>query len=141
MKEYDFWLTKLDGDGAPVWGHSIPGAEDNQAQCGGRWGENGEWGAAVRETEDGGFVMLGASCRGHDLVLIKADAEGGRVWERLYLAPSDADEWNPDGIVANDLLLDDDGGFLLVGSVVRAGERRADAWIIKTDAEGNVGAP
>ena len=63
----DIWLVKTDRSGNKVWDRTFGGIHD-------------DWGSSVRQTSDGGYVVLGATnsddeSRG-DVVLIKTDADG-----------------------------------------------------------------
>ncbi|UCD37808.1 MAG: hypothetical protein JSW54_13465, partial [Fidelibacterota bacterium] len=117
--ESDIWLIKLQPNGRTVWTHTYGGSE---------W----DWGNAVYELADGGFVIVGTTLSfgvgSSDLWLIKTDAEGNQIWNRTY-GGHDLDF----GLAAQ---ITSDGGFILVGKTHSFGAGASDLWLIKTDANG-----
>jgi len=79
----DYWMTKLDANGSLLWQKSIGGSDDDQA-------------AAVRQTDDGGYLVAGSSRsadgdatsghtgRGYDYWIVKTDASGTIMWQQIY---------------------------------------------------------
>ncbi|HSD58493.1 MAG TPA: hypothetical protein VLB04_09955, partial [Methanotrichaceae archaeon] len=84
-------------------------------------------------TPDGGYVMAGNTksfgSGNLDAWLIKTDAEGNEVWNRTFGGA------NNDSVTS--LQLTPDGGYVLAGDTGSVGSGNLDAWLIKTDAEGN----
>lgn len=124
----DAWLVKLDANGVVTWQKTYGGAGDDFAN-------------SVRQTSDGGYIVAGSTSSfgvsGTDAWLLKLDA-GGNVgttfpgtWQKTY------------GGAGNDyakaVLQTGDGGYILAGSKTTA-TGDSDAWILKLDANGNVGA-
>jgi hypothetical protein len=117
-------LGQIDGDGNEIWSQTH--------------GEQGmDAGKMIRQTADGRFILVGDRADAFpseglyqsDLVLIKTDAEGNKVWTRTY-----GDEilylgW---GVAQTP-----DGGYVLIGWEAKTIPDR-DAIAIKTDEEGNV---
>jgi hypothetical protein len=115
----DVWLIKLDSNGRAAWTRTYGGDE---------W----EWGNAVSETDDGGFIIIGTTLSygagASDLWLIKTDADGNEEWTRTY-GGHDLDF----GLSVEPT---EDGGFILTGRTFSFGAGRSDMWLIKTDSEG-----
>ncbi len=121
----DAWILKTDGNGSMLWSHTFDGGN-----------QNGDAIYDVRETSDGGYVLAGCtnSYRAYawqrDGLLIKTDANGVEVWHQLYGGDTGsgylyAIEQTPDG------------GFILAGSTDPDGESSLEAWLIKTDENGD----
>mgnify|MGYP006137324901 CR=1 FL=1 len=93
-----------------------------------------EFGHAVKQTKDGGYVICGYSnSKGngsYDGYLVRTDDTGSVVWEKYY-GGFDWDKFY-------DVELTPDGGFMLVGETNSFGAGDADAWIVKTDSLGNL---
>jgi hypothetical protein len=116
----DAWLIKTDADGNKVWDTTFGGSEGDCA-----------W--AVQKTSDGGYILAGGTDSfgaGYvDAWLIKTDANGIEQWNKTF-GGSDYDEaWS--------VQQTSDGGYILAGITWSFGAGRCDAWLIKTDADGN----
>jgi hypothetical protein len=90
-------------------------------------------GSAVRETNDGGFVMTGYT-QSHglgwvDLWLLKIDSQGNTLWDKAY-----GGESTDVGIAMEEM---SDGSFVLIGYTDSYGAGDCDAWLLKTDSMGN----
>jgi hypothetical protein len=120
----DLFLIKVDGRGNEIWSHTYGGGG---ADCGG----------AVRQTSDGGFILLGALYDdfatgdlflGH-LYVIKTDAAGNCTWERSY----------GDGLLYLGFGIEEtpDGGYVFSGWWAKTHDDR-DFIVIKIDSVGNV---
>lgn len=99
------------------------------------WGGPGEdWGWDLRETDDGGFLIVGFTSgteKGdEDLFLARTDDSGELLWERRYGGEKDEEAW------ALELLRD--GGAILVAQTESDGAGREDVYLVRTDAEGAV---
>jgi hypothetical protein len=66
----DIWLVKTDGMGDTLWTRTYGGDDD-------------DWGACVRETSDGGYIIAGQTASfgvdGYDIWLLKTEANGDTV--------------------------------------------------------------
>ncbi len=96
-------------------------------------GTGWEYGNAVVNSPDGGFVIAGGTSSfgagASDVYLLKVDAEGNVVWERSFGgAGSD---------VANDLCVGHDGGYIIVGTTHSFGAGNSDILLIGTDFSGS----
>ena len=120
----DIWLIKTDSEGNAQWDKTFGGAG---------W----DAGHAVRQLDDGGYVILGYTCSQGDadcdMWLIRTDSQGTIVWDRIFGGP--APDNSGDGSAPLDLT--DDGGFILIGSTESFGAGASDIWLIKTDSQGN----
>jgi hypothetical protein len=115
----DLVLLKTDTDGNLTWLLTFGTADD-------------EWGNSVRQTADGGYIVLGVveSDDGNtDMWLVKTDSAGNVTWRRTF------DHGTVD--MGNSVLQTADGGYVLAGSAATSDSFVGDAWIIRTDADGN----
>ena len=119
--DYDFWLVKTDANGVEQWNKTYGGAYADQAY-------------ALVQTADGGYALAGQTeSLGNgqpDFWLVKTDASGNLEWSKNY-----GGWWND---WANALVQTDDGGFALAGWTAPSYATLQDAWLVKTDAEGNM---
>lgn len=113
-------LIKTDQSGNIIWINGYGGNNDDE-------------GNAVVQTSDGGFVAAGYTksygSGGTDFYLIKVDANGNQLWDRVFGGTSDEEVYS--------MVLTDDGGFLLAGATSSFGSGSRDIWLVKTDASGN----
>lgn len=113
----NIYLAKVDASGNNGWEKTF-----------GRDGDFHDHGVGVRETKDGGFVVLGNSSpfgAGSSVLLIKTDASGNKVWESAFQDKENV--WSSDVELSGD-------GYIIAGE-----ERDYDgsaAYVIKTNSEG-----
>jgi len=95
-------------------------------------GADVDWGWAVEQTADGGFVFAGETgsfgSGSFDAWLIKTDADGNEQWNAIFGGAA------KDG--ARAVRQTADGGFVLAGYVDSLGYPGHDFWLIKTDSSG-----
>lgn len=116
----DFWLIKVNATGNVQWNKTYGGLASDTPY-------------SVVQTADGGYAMVGtinSPGATSDSWLVKTDANGNMQWNRTY------------GGIGNDALLGivqgGDGGYLMSGWTNSSGAGGNDAWLVKTDASGNV---
>jgi hypothetical protein len=118
----DFWLVKTDELGNMQWNQTYGGTETDVAE-------------ALVQTGDGGYALAGNTMSfgaGYaDSWLVKTDSSGNMQWNRTYGGA---------GIdVAEALVQTGDGGYALAGGTIFSfGSNSVDAYLVKTDASGNL---
>lgn len=135
MGERDWWVVKLGPDGELDWQRSLGGSRDDVP-------------AKVLQTEDGGYLLCGATRSGDGDVtghhnpnntdgwLVKLDADGALSWQRALGGGS------ADGLY--DLLPTSDGGCMAVGDVLSSNgdvvgsNGLYDAWLVRVDGAGEL---
>jgi len=104
-----------------LWTQTYGGTSNDYCNC-------------VQQTNDGGFIMGGNTysfgAGSWDALVIKTDATGNVSWSKTF-GGSDSD-------YCYGAQQTTDGGFIIAGFTYSFGAGgHADAWIIKTDANGN----
>jgi len=117
----DVYLVKTDHVGAVEWERTFGGP-------------GSDWGNSVLRTADGGYIVVGAtqSFGGglEDFYVIKTDSEGQLMWSRTFGGSS-----NDHG---RSVVQTDDGGYILTGYTRSYGAGRADVYLVKIDAGGDL---
>ena len=118
----DAYLVKTDVDGNMQWNVTYGGTEKDYAS----------W---IIQTEDGGYAVAGHTksfgAGNYDFWLIKTDSNGAMQWDRTYGGANDED--------ARCVIQTESGGYMLVGATGVLGVTDSwDAWLIGTDASGNM---
>ncbi len=117
------WLIKADTKGNVLWNRSFSRGDSNTA-------------SSARQTTDGGYILsgyTGKNTSSYKAWLIKTDFNGNEQWNKTF-GTSGYD-------VASDVQQNLDGGYVIAGKKRsrpdRMSENDFDAWLIKTDANGN----
>jgi hypothetical protein len=96
-------------------------------------GEGREYGHGIRQAADGGYVVVGYSdssrTGGKDVRLIRTDPAGNELWRKTY--GGDQNDWAYSICRSGD-------GFLAAGKTSSFGRGDTDAYVIKTDTDGDL---
>jgi hypothetical protein len=117
-------LLKTDSLGNETWIKTYPGLFSYSM------------GYTLKNTSDDGFLIFGMTDQesyGNLARLIKTDVNGEMLWEKYYGILENTQE----NTVGRSLYITADGGFILAGYTEKISSGLADAWLIKTDSEGN----
>jgi hypothetical protein len=116
----DVYLIRTDASGDTLWTRTYGGTNDDQGNC-------------VQPTSDGGYIVAGWTysfgASGHDVYLIKADADGDTLWTKTY----GGFEWDEGFSVEQTA----DGGYVIGGYTSGFGAGAYDVYVIKTNASGD----
>ena len=125
----DYWLLKLDAEGALQWSRTIGGSKDDRGQ-------------SLIQTSDGGYVLTGyamsddgdgSSNQGfHDNWVVRLDAGGNILWERSFGFSGHDHSY--------DITQTEDGGFLFIGFMDLTAAR-ADGFESKASSDGSSKGP
>lgn len=141
---YDYWIIKLDAQGAPQWDRAYGGPA-------------ADYFTSLHQTTDGGYILGGYSASGAggdktqpnrgatDYWVVKTDAQGTTQWDRTLGGNPTP---NPNGTIGGGQLQrvrqTADGGYLLGGFTeeTAGGDQtqprrgNSDFWLVKLDAQG-----
>ena len=116
----DVWLIKTNAGGDTLWTKTYGGT-------------NGDFGYSIKQIEDGGFIIGGATYSygvgGADFYIIRTDSIGDTLWTKTF------GEVNDDFCLSLDTLVD---GYILAGKKNSNQPFKPDIWIIKIDQIGNL---
>jgi hypothetical protein len=94
--------------------------------------------SSVQQTSDGGYIVAGWTyffgAGGPDILLIKTDANGNIIWAKTY----GGTYW--DEAYTESVQQTSDGGYIVAGVTRSFGAGWNDIFLIKTDANGNIGS-
>ena len=115
---YDFLLIKVDSQGEAEWTQTFGGDDVDQ-------------GHSVQQTTDGGYIITGITYSfgngDKDIWLIKVDSQGEKEWDQTFGGSSE-----DQGTCVQQTI---DGGYIITGYTTGL-DGWADAWLIKTDSQG-----
>jgi hypothetical protein len=118
--KFDIYLIKISPLGSTAWTRTYGGIDT-------------EYGYDIKETDDGGYVIIGSTRSfgngGKDVYLVKIDSLGDPQWSRTY------------GGAGNDegraIIPTADRGFMICGSTDSYGAGYSDFYLIRTDSSGD----
>jgi len=119
--ESDVYVVKLDADGNLQWIKAIGGPGN-------------EIGKSLIQTSDGGYAIAGSTrsfgAGEWDVYVVKLDAHGNLQWTKTI-----GGENNDSGL---SLIQTSDGGYAITGVTTSFGAGKADVYVVKLDANGNL---
>jgi len=96
-------------------------------------GPNSDCGYCVIQTNGDGYAIIGETTSYgagiHDVWLIKTDSDGNEEWNKTYGGA----DWD----IGYSIIQTDEGGYAITGQTSSYGAGMLDAWLIKTDLDGN----
>jgi hypothetical protein len=117
----DIFLIKTNASGNVQWAKTYGGISIDEF-------------ISVQQTSDGGYIVAGYTFLFGsglpDILLIKTDANGNVIWAKAY--------WGLYGDEARSVQQTSDGGYILAGITNSYDTLSAYAFLIKTDASGNI---
>ncbi len=119
--ETDVYLVKLDAHGNLQWTKTIGGPENEE-------------GNSLIQTSDGGYVIAGYTqsfgAGDWDVYVVKLDAHGNLQWTKTIGGPES--DWG------FSLIQTSDDGYAIAGATTSFGAGKADVYVVKLDANGNL---
>jgi len=117
---YEMYLVKTDANGDTLWTRTY--GESGNDDC-----------YSIQQTTDGGYIMLGITdnfgVNSPDFYALKLDANGDTLWTKTYGGNSDDYGYGVRQTA--------DGGYIFVGLTQSFGAGLRDAYLIRTDANGD----
>jgi hypothetical protein len=90
----------------------------------------------VQQTSDGGYILAGYTSSfgagDYGIFLIKTDANGNIIWAKTYRGTDDEQAYS--------VKQTSDGGYIVAGRTRSFGAGSWDVFLVKTDANGNIGS-
>ena len=117
--KYQFWLFKIDKQGALLWNRTYGVSESEKA-------------IALAEAENGYLIVGDGHSAGGDAdaLLAKTDLDGNLVWNRTF----GGDNFD----MPNNVIRLNSGGYAIAGFTFSFGKGERDFWLFKIDDAGNV---
>jgi hypothetical protein len=119
LTNYDIFLIKTDANGDVQWAKTYAETNDDRAY-------------SVQQTSDGGYIVSGTRriSLNYGIFLIKTDANGDVQWAKTYGGAGDDRAFS--------VQQTSDGGYIVAGRTRSFGAGGDDAFLVKTDANGNI---
>jgi len=119
----NIFLIKTNASGNVQWAKTYGGSGD-------------EFAFSVQQTSDGGYIVAGHTTSfgagNWDIFLIKTNASGNVQWAKTYGGSGDERAYS--------VRQTSDGGYIVAGYTTSFGAGSDDIFLIKTDANGNIGS-
>jgi hypothetical protein len=119
----DIYLIKTNANGDTLWTKTFGGIDYENS-------------SSVEQTADGGYIIAGGKFNNpftgyHNIYLIKTDSNGNSLWVKKFGGSSSHDS----GYSVHQTT---DGGYIIAGSTQTFGNDSIEAYLIKTDFNGDV---
>jgi uncharacterized delta-60 repeat protein len=118
---YDFWVLKLNSDGAVAWQKRYGGAD---------W----ELAYSIQQTSDGGYIVAGYTqsfgAGSYDFWVLKLNSNGIVAWQKRYGGA----DWE----LAYSIQQTSDGGYIVAGWTESFGVGGEDFWVLKLNSAGTI---
>jgi hypothetical protein len=116
----DIYLLKLDSACNYKWSYALGGT-------------NNDWGYAIKQTFDNGFIIAASSNSygngGYDAILLKRDSLGNYQWQKTY----GGNDWD----FAYDVIQTFDSGYVFCGETYNNTAGFSDVYVVKTNSFGD----
>jgi outer membrane protein assembly factor BamB len=112
-------IVHVSADGDQKWKRSFGGSSEDPRTS-----------AALEKTADGGYAVVNRRASGERSTLIKTDAEGNPEWKQQFEAETTYD--GSGKRIARDVLVTQDGGYIIAGEYKSLGGSGRSAWLEKT---------
>lgn len=117
----DLYILKTNNNGDSIWSKTYGGSNNDIGNC-------------IQTTSDNGFIIVGTTnsfgAGQKDIWLLKTDLNGDTLWTKQFGGIND-DE-------GNYVQQTQDSGYIILGTTQSFGSGIRNAYLIKTDASGNV---
>ncbi|MBL0068328.1 MAG: T9SS C-terminal target domain-containing protein [Chitinophagaceae bacterium] len=133
----DYWIIKLDAAGNILWNKLYGGSLNDYAY-------------SIASTTDGGYAVTGyavssatgdvvaANHGGSDVWVLKLDASGNIVWNKLLGGGNDDDSYSIRQTSDGGYIISGDSNSSANGDVTDINHGSYDFWVIKLDPSGNI---
>jgi hypothetical protein len=116
----DVYLLKFTSAGDTLWTQKFGGEKDDNGWC-------------VKETSDKGYIIVGFTksydAIENDILLLKTDANGNKQWHKTFGGSRDDIAWS--------IAINNDNGYTMAAQTSSFGSGELDAYLIRTDANGD----
>ncbi|MBK7966111.1 MAG: T9SS type A sorting domain-containing protein [Bacteroidetes bacterium] len=113
---FNIYLIKTDNNGDTLWTRIF---------------DTGAFGASVKQTADGGYIITGSAMLSgnQEIYLAKTDSIGNPAWTKIIGGANDD--------VGSSVLQTTDGGYIIAGGTSNFGTGLSNTFLIKTNSTGD----